>query len=326
MDRSASAASKHLPRAGGTALALLSTALNLEVLRCLEEGPRPLQDLMRTLGFPPPSTTRLYLRTLSEIKAIERRPRNEFPTSVDYEITAAGRALLETSELLQGWLNGSPGGEIELGSVAAKSAIKALVDGWASNLVRALAARPLALTELNTLIPRISYPSLERRLTAMRNAGLVLAHRGEGRATPYEVTEWLRRAIAPVSAAMAWERTHAPDRTASVGRLDFEAAFLLAIPLLELPRDLSGKCRLAVEIHNGASPVFAGVLLCVEDGRVTSCGAAAESEAEAWVSGKPLEWLRRMSGGPAGQLEVGGTSRLAHLTVEALGRTQLQPQ
>jgi DNA-binding HxlR family transcriptional regulator len=325
MDRSASAASKHQLRAGGTALTLLSTSLNLEVLRCLEEAPLPLQDLMRGLGFPPSSTTRLYLRSLSEIDAIDRKSRNEFPTSVDYEITPGGRALLETAKLLQTWLDAAPGGEIELGGVAAKSAIKALVDGWASNLVRALAVRPLALTELNSLIPRISYPSLERRLTAMRNTGLVHARRGAGRSTPYEVTEWLRRTVAPVAAAMAWERTFAPDRTAAVGRLDVEAAFLLAIPLLELPGDLSGRCRLAVEIDDGASPALAGVLLRVEDGRVTSCAAATDGEAEAWVSGKPLEWLRRMSGAAAGQLEVGGTGRLAHLTLAALGRTLGKP-
>lgn len=325
MDRSASAASKHPLRAGGTALSLLATALNLEVLRCLEEGPQPLQDLMRTLGFPPPSTTRLYLRALSEINAIERRSRNEFPTSVDYEITPAGRALLETSKLLQAWLSASPGGEIELGGMAAKSAIKALVEGWASHLVRALAARPLALTELNSLIPRISYPSLERRLTAMRNAGLVRAHRGEGRSTPHEVTEWLRRSVAPLASAMAWERIYAADRVAPIGRLDVEAAFLLVIPLMELPSDLSGRCRLAVEIHDGASPVFAGVLLCVEKGRVAPCRPEADGEAEAWVTGKPLEWLRRISGEPGGQLEVGGASPIAHLAIDALSRTRVQP-
>jgi DNA-binding HxlR family transcriptional regulator len=188
-------------RAGGTALALLSNPLNLEVLRNLAEAPQRLQTLMRSLGFPPRSTIRLYLQTLVEMEAIERRGRSEFPTSVDYEITEGGQALLEVSDTLQAWLQRSPGGPTELGSTAARSAIKALVEGWGSNIVRALATRPLSLTELNSLIPRISYPSLERRLTAMRQVNLLEVRSTPGRMTPYYVTDWLRQAIAPVISA-----------------------------------------------------------------------------------------------------------------------------
>ena len=58
----------------------------------------------------------------------------------------------------------APEGPLALGSSTAKSAIKALVEGWGTNMIRALAARPLSLTELNGLISGLSYPSLERRL------------------------------------------------------------------------------------------------------------------------------------------------------------------
>ncbi len=40
-------------------------------------------------------------------------------------------------------------------------------------MLRALAAGSLSLTELDRLIGALSYPSLERRLVAMRLAGLV---------------------------------------------------------------------------------------------------------------------------------------------------------
>jgi DNA-binding HxlR family transcriptional regulator len=311
--------------AGGQVLMLLVAPLNVEILRRLEQGPQPLHDLRRDLGLPPQSTMRLHLRTLDEIGAIGRLSRSEFPTSVDYEITPAGRALLRVGETVTTWLRAAPEPK-DLGTSAAKSSIKALVEGWNSHLIRALAARPLSLTELNSLIPRISYPSLERRLTAMRECDLVEAQSETGRLRPYKVNDWLRQAVAPVIAAIDWERTHAPDRTAGIGRLDVEAAFLLAIPLLDLPTGMSGKCRLAVEVHDGTSPVFAGVLACIEAGEVTSCVSSLEGEAEAWASGKALAWLRQMSRAAEGELEIGGNRVLAHAVIDALQRTADAPE
>jgi DNA-binding HxlR family transcriptional regulator len=308
-------------RAGGTALTLLSSSLNLEVLRALAAGRQSLQELMGRLGFPPRSTARLYLRKLTELGAVERRSRNEFPTSVDYEITQAGRGLLEVSELLQTWLDCSPAGPIELGSTAARSAIKALVEGWGSNIIRALATRPLSLTELNSLIPRISYPSLERRLMAMRQVGLLEVQRHAGRASPYQLTEWLRRAVPPVIAAIGWERRYAPDTTPDLRRLDVEAAFLLAIPLMHLEQEVSGSCRLAVEVSDGTSPILAGVLVLLEGGEVVSCVPSLDSGADAWVSGEPLAWVGRMNGGSWDGLAVGGERQLAEAIAEALART-----
>lgn len=308
-------------RAGGTALMLLATPLNVEILRGLQGGVRSLQELRKDLGLPPQSTMRLHLRSLGEIGVIERRSRHAFPTSVDYEITQMGRALLAVGDSVDAWLQTAPGGGKQLGTTGAKSSIKALVEGWSSHLIRVLAARPLSLTELNSLIPRISYPSLERRLAAMRDCGLVEMEQGTGRMKPYKVTPWLRRGVAPVTAAMAWERSYTEEATAGIGRLDVEAAFLLAVPLLYLSDQMTGTCRLAVEVHDGASPVYAGVLVRIEEGEVTSCIADLEGEAEAWISGKPLTWLRQATPAVNGNLEVGGDGRLARSVLEGLRRT-----
>ncbi|HET8567002.1 MAG TPA: winged helix-turn-helix transcriptional regulator [Solirubrobacterales bacterium] len=307
-------------------LTLLTSPLNLEVLRAVEEGPQPLQELMRRLGFPPRSTARLYLRGLVELGAVERRARNEFPTSVDYEITAAGRALLEVATTLQAWLDRTPGGGVELGSTAAKSAIKALVEGWGSNIVRALSTRPLSLTELNRLIPRISYPSLERRLTAMRQVGLLEAAPSTGRSSPCAATDWLRLAVPPVTAAIGWERRFAPRATSDLRRLDVEASFLLLVPLIEPPEALSGRCRLAVEVHEGASPAPAGVVVSIAHGEVLGCIPSLEGEAEGWAWGKPRAWLPPLAGGGAEGLEIGGDARLTRAVISAIRRTTRKPQ
>jgi DNA-binding HxlR family transcriptional regulator len=313
-------------RAGAEAMALLAAPLNVQILKALRTEPFPLRELRHAIGSPPQSTMRLYLRTLCGTGVVERRARREFPTSVDYAIAPPGQGLLQVGEVLERWLGQSPDGPPELGSVAARNVIRPLIEGWSTNIVRALAGRSLSLTELDRLIPRVSYPSLERRLGALRIVGLVEGHRAEGGATPYTATSWLRRAVAPLIAAMAWERRFFPESSPAIGRLDIEAAFLLALPLMELPKEVTGKCRLAVEVQRGASPVLAGVLVCVEDGKVTSCSPRLTGEVEGWVSGSPRAWLRRLDGTRGQELELGGDPALAEALVGGLQRTLNKPQ
>jgi DNA-binding HxlR family transcriptional regulator len=309
-----------MKRAGGTALALLSAPLNVHILRALETGPAGLLDLRRTAGLPPQSTMRIYLRDLLELEVLERRREESFPPSVEYSLTATGRALLKVGDVLQTWLNVAPEGSILLGSPAAKSATRALVEGWSTNIVRALAARPCSLTELSRLNLRTSYPALERRLGAMRLVNQVEAQSREGRGTPYRVTEWLRQAISPLVSATAWERKHLPGSTALIGRLDIEAAFLLAVPLMQLPASANGIVRLAVEVNGSTS---AGALLRLESGKVRSCSVRLEGPADAFVAGTAMAWLRQMNGGPKPQVELGGDRQLGAIVTASLGEIAL---
>jgi DNA-binding HxlR family transcriptional regulator len=193
------------------------------------------------------------------------------------------------------------------------------VDGWSTAIVRALAARPLTLTELNKLITGTSYPSLERRLGAMRLAGQIEACSGPSRGTPYAATAWLRRAVAPLFAAARWEREFAAAESAPLSRIDFEAAFLLSAPLLALPDDSSGRCRLAVVSRNGdGEPSVAGAMLSVEEGRVVSCVSRLPGEASAWVAGSPAAWIPALIDHQAEQLELGGDCELARAVVDEL--------
>lgn len=280
-----------------------------------------LIDLRRAVGSPPQSTIRVYSRTLAEMGVLEQRRQREIAGSSLYSLTPSGIALLKVGEMLQEWLNECPDGPVELGSTCAKSTVGALVEGWSTNIIRALAGQPLSLTQLNRLIPKVSYPSLERRLAGLRLAHLVEAQPGNGRGTPYRVTRWLQRAVVPGIAAAGWERMWVPDSTTPIGRLDAEAAFLLAVPLLDLPDDLTGRCRLAVEVRGGSRPVFAGVSVCIEEGRVISCSSRLEGEAGGWISGTPMEWLRRMNGHPGEKLEVGGDVGLVLTVTDALRAT-----
>lgn len=275
-------------------------------------------ELRREAGSPPQTTMRGHLRTLTQTGVLERHRQNEFPGTLDFELTPVGRELWDVARVLRAWLALNPHGPVELGSSTAKSAIRALTEGWSTSMIRALAARPLSLTELNGLISSLSYPSLERRLGAMRMAGQIERLSGPGRGTPYTVTEWLRRSIAPLGAAARWERLYAVEQTAPIKRIDAEAAFLLAIPLLEPPAEANGTCRLAVEMGGTNGDSMAGVLVGVRDGAVSSCVATVRGHADAWASGSASAWLRAVIERDPRRLELGGDRDFAQAVVDGL--------
>lgn len=297
---------------------MLAAPLNVHTLKALRQGSMRLPELHHAIGSPPQSTMRVYTRKLEVLGLLESHRRNEYPTGADYGLTAAGLSLLKVAAFLQDWLGEAPDGPILLGSIAGKSGTKALIGGWSSSIVRAVAARPLSLTELNMLIPKISYPSLERKLSAMRSANLVEPGPGNPQGIPYRATDWLRRAVVPLTSAVAWGLQYVQQPTSAISRTDVEAAFLLAFAVISLEPRVTGKCRLSVEIRGGSCPTFAGVLVGIEEGRVVSCSSNLEGDAHASISGTPIAWLRQMNGSPPGQLELDGSRAFAEKLTEAL--------
>jgi DNA-binding HxlR family transcriptional regulator len=263
-----------------------------------------------------------YLKSLADLEVIERHQAEGFAGSVAYALSRRGSELLAVATVLQHWLDEAPNGPVHLGSSAAKSSIKALVEGWNAGIIRIHAGRPLALTELARLVTSISYPTLERRVGAMRRVGLLGAERGNGgsRGTPYEASRWLRDAAAPLTAAVAWERRCAREKTKAIGRIDIEAIFLLAAPLLDLPSDADGVCRLGVEMRAESKLEYAGVMLKVDSGRLVSCSARIKGRPDGWATGTTADWFGPASGQTDPQLELGGDAPLARGVAAAMWR------
>ncbi|HYJ21919.1 MAG TPA: winged helix-turn-helix transcriptional regulator [Solirubrobacterales bacterium] len=304
-------------------MSLLAMPINAAVLEALASGPTSLAELSRAAGRPSQSTLRIRLRELAELGILTRNRLDGFPRSLDYELTAAGRQLLQVVELLRNWLSQCPGESLGFGTQAARAAINALVDAWSSTMIRALAAKPLTLTELDQLIVGINYPTLERRLGALRRLGQIKAVRSSGPGTPYTVTDWLRFSTAPLAAAARWERLNAADELPPIGRLDIEAAFLLTLPTLELPENLSGSCRLTVETRGQGERGLAGVRVEVVAGRVTSCVTNLEGQADAWGTGSAGAWIAAALENDRNRLELGGDCDLAAALVDGLHRTMI---
>ncbi len=272
------------------------------------------------------TTLRALLSKLAQIEAIEKHQRDRFPEVLEYELSRAGRELLFVANSLEGWLDQAPDHPLEPESSAAKTATKALTEGWSSTIVRSLASGPLSLTQLNRLIGLLSYPTLERRLAAMRLSGLVEAQPVNGRGKPYTVTQWLRRGIAPLLVAARWERRNLPQQTPPVGRVDIEAALLLITPLLRVPAELSGYCRLTAEFPSVGGPRPAGVTVTVSGGRITSCATHLEAEVDAWAHGSPAAWLNALIDGDLDDLEFGGKQPLPHVLLDRLHHTLFESQ
>jgi DNA-binding HxlR family transcriptional regulator len=310
-------------RAGAQALRLLASPFTVYVLESLAKGTMSLSDLRGATGFPPQTTMRGHMRLLSKTGILAKRREAEFPGYLDIELATPGRDLLVVSQSVKQWLATAPGGPIDAGSLAAKGALKALVEAWASNMMRAFAARPLSLTELDSLIGNLSYPALERRLSAMRIVGLVEKETDRQGSAPYAVTKWLRQGVAPIVAAVQWERRHIPEKTVPVGPHDVEAAFLLTMPLQTVSAGHSGTCRMGVELQRAQKRSLAGVQIRLENGRLTHCTSRLEGRSDASAVGTVEAWLSAVGDGDQSWLEFGGDRNLARGLVEGLHRSLL---
>lgn len=305
-------------RSGAQTLTLLGARRNVFLLRALAEGARRQEELRRAAGFPAQSTLRAHLKSLEAIGAIAKRRRDAFPGVLEYELEKPGKELLFVAASIEDWFAAAPDTSFELGSDAGQAVIKALAEAWSATVLRVLAGGPTSLTELDQIVKDFNYPSLERRLTALRVAGLIKALPGRGRGTPYAVTPWLRRAVGPLAAAIHWERRNQPDSTPPIKPVDAETGLLLAVPLIELPPELSGSCRMAVEIGNGRRSRMAGAIVGVRAGHIHSCTSRIRDRADSWISGSPTAWLEAVIEASADRLELGGDCTLGRALAEGL--------
>lgn len=311
-------------RAGGTVLSLLAGPLCAPILRAHLEGPLRLPDLRERIGGAAQTTLRGQVGNLRSIGALERQVRSGMPYTVENELTEAGRSILDVADMVEAWLARAPQGPVVLGSESSKGALRALVGGWDSTVLRALATRPLSLTELDGVIADVSYPSLERRLSAMRAARQIeVEPNAETKSKPYSVTAWTRQAVAPLVAAGRCECRHLAEIADPLTRIDVEAAFLLAVPLVALEPSHSGSCLLAVNSATGngsdSTQQVAGVHVEVERGEVVYCDSRLEQDPGAWALGGVDAWVEAILDGNLDDLRTGGTEQdLAARLVQGL--------
>jgi hypothetical protein len=233
-----------------------------------------------------------------------------------YRVSAKGAQIVYAAGILQRWLRNRPGGPLEIGAQGGR-AMASLLCGWSATITHALAREPLTLAELDRAVePVPEREVVAEHVEAMCRVGQakVLEDGGE---TRYALTDWMREGIAPIAAA-AWVEVHYPGQAmAPPDVLDVEAAFGLALPLLRLPLDLRGTCRLGVQIPGGP-PLMAGATVEVERGAVVTSSTLLEESPETFATGSPLDWLDTLIDPAAGKITVGGDTRLAGALIGSL--------
>jgi DNA-binding HxlR family transcriptional regulator len=253
------------------------------------------------------------------LRELVKRP-VEWAENREARITPAGREMLFVAAIAERWLRSGPGGGVDIETEQAETTIAALVGGWSSTIAHRLAAEPLTLPELARALDTTSREDVDAMVGAMKEAGLLEAQPSDGEGATYAVTDWLRESIAPLGAASRCERRHSAEETAPVAPQDVEASFLLTLPLLRLPIELAGRCRLVVELPESAERHVAGAMAHVEDGRIVSVSRCLEGGADASAVGTDRAWLEAVVEGMTEDLELGGEERLAHELLDSLHR------
>lgn len=296
-------------RAGSRVLSVFENPLNTRILRAHREGSLRPAELRERVGSAAPTTVRAAVASLVELGALSKQSVGDSGYAVSTALSSTGEEMLFVADEVEAWLELCPAGPIAPDGEEAKEAVKALAGGWSSRLVRALASGPHTLTELHELIPDVSYQSLERRISWMRATGQIEAVEKPGRGTPYGVTDWLRRAIAPLGVAGRCERRHMEGESGPITDIEVEASFLLVLPLIPLRSSARGTSMLAV--HTG--PVgseedfpLTGVTVEVERGTVVSSTPAVGQNPTTWAVGSPETWLDAVIDARIESLRIGG--------------------
>ncbi|HEY5815835.1 MAG TPA: hypothetical protein VIS95_05785 [Solirubrobacterales bacterium] len=229
--------------------------------------------------------------------------------------TSKGELFLAVGLVLERWLHNCPDGPLRIGPEGADP-LAALVCCWSATVIHALAAEPVTLPDLDRAVGLLDYETTEEHLDALLRNGLAQAEDGTGE-TRYAPTEWLREGIAPLAAAARAETLFPEEDVDPPDILDVEASFQLTLPLLQLPADLRGTCRLGVQIPGGP-PLIAGATAQVDSGRVVTSSTLLEQEPATWATGTPRDWLDTLIDPTAGRIEAGGDVQLAQVLLESL--------
>src|SRR5881394_751492 len=238
-----------------------------------------------------------------------------------YEVSPEGRDALFVAFVVERWLQSAPQGPVPFDSKEAERAISAFVEGWSTTVVHMLAREPMTPHELDQAIDELKRRALQRQLTQMQSVGLIEALDGVGGESIYAATDWLRSGIAPLIAAARVERRKPLEGMAPIDPLDVEAGFRLSLALLELPKELSGVCRLGLNLEDDERSGLTGITATIDQGQIVSCEAGLSKEVDAWAAASAEDWLDTVIEPDAKRVRTGGDRWLPSALLEALHHT-----
>jgi DNA-binding HxlR family transcriptional regulator len=249
-------------------------------------------------------------------------------------VSSGGREALFVGSVVEEWLRRSPQGELDYDTPAGKAAVAALAQAWSATVVHMLAREPMSFGELHRAVEGVSRRALKRQLATMESFEQVVAFPGPSGQPLYMLTDWLRAGIAPLIASARLERRNPMEGFAPIDALDVEAGFRLSLPLIELPKELTGSFWLGLNLREEdddrpadeePKPGLTGVTARIDQGEIVSCEAGLAGEADAWAAGSANEWLDTVIEPDAKLVRTGGDRWLTGAVVRALHKTLFGP-
>jgi DNA-binding transcriptional ArsR family regulator len=237
-----------------------------------------------------------------------------------FRVSSRGHEALFVAFIVERWLQSAPHGPVSFDGPEAEGSVAAFAEAWSATVVHMLAREPMTLRELDETIDDLGRRALKRHLGAMQRAGQIEALTDGGDAI-YALTDWARAGIAPLIASARLERRHPMEGMAPIDALDVDAGFRMSLPLLTLPRELSGTCRLGLNLEEDESVSLTGVTARIEEGRVISCRDGLETAANAWAAATAADWLDTVIEPDAKRVRTGGDRWLSGAVLDSLHKT-----
>lgn len=237
-----------------------------------------------------------------------------------FRVSDGGREALFVAFVVERWLQNAPHGPVCIDGPVARGTVAAFAEGWSATVVHMLAREPMTLPELDSAIDGLGRRAIGRHLEAMQRAGQVESLATSGEAI-YALNDWARAGIAPLIASARLERRNPMEGMAPIDALDVDAGFRLSLPLLAMPRELSGVCRLGLNLDETECSAMTGVTARIEEGHVLACHDGLNRGANAWAAGTAADWLDTVIEPDTKRVRTGGDRWLSGALLDSLHKT-----
>jgi DNA-binding HxlR family transcriptional regulator len=310
---------------GIRALKLLAEESMVAVLRGLAGGAVRPAELERALPDTGHSVVMRRLRHLldSELVTYEHQPglpphasTAGIPHEAHYNLTDAGRALLEVTAEADRWEQAWCSHDERRGREGTL-AIRLTADHHARKITLLLADGPLCTKDLDTRVSDLGRSALRRRLRELVLAGL-LERRKRGRGPWYELTAGARHLALVAMLAGRWEWQWSRPQHPAPGS-DLSMLLHMLAPVARTPEAMSGICRLHLDARGADDrdiylATRAGGVLALTDAPAGAPEAVGHASAQAWCDALLLR---------EGPIAMRGDRALLAAIIEALSTALL---
>ncbi len=311
---------------GARALKLLAEEQMVAVLERLAGGALRPAELERRLPDGGHSVVMRRLHRLLERKLVtyEHRPGRPphprsapVPHEAHYELTGAGRALLEITAGAGRWEQ-SWRPRAERRGPPGALAIKLTADEHTREIALLLADRPQTTNDLDERTPGLGRSALRRRLRELVLAGLL--ERSDGGRIPRlcELTDGARHLALVAMLAGRWEWLWSRPAHPAPGR-DLGELLRMLAPVARTPEQIAGTCRLRFDA-GGADDQ--DIHLAARAGGVLALSGAPAAAPEAVGHAPPAIWCDALLGRD-GPIAASGDQKLLAAVIAALSAALL---